>query len=387
MSQAPMCQMGLYVHIPFCARRCDYCDFFVVVAGKQDDFFVWLRRDLELGAAALGRGSSVIETLYFGGGTPSSVDPDEISRFIGAVSASFGLTPGAEITLEANPESVTPDRARAWLGAGVNRLSLGVQSFHDEVLPRRGRLYDAARVRLAVEVAREAGVSNLGIDLIAGLPGETPATFGAGIEQVVTLRPEHVSIYLLETDDAGKQTALTQSVREGRERLPTDEEMVTMYTEAMRRLSAAGYRHYEISNLARPGLESRHNLKYWMSEPWLGVGPSAHSHVGGRRFARPADLAGWTAQVRGGRFDPEADDYTLPDPGARAREALLQELRLIDGVDLAAFARRWTYDPSVAQGAEIDALSREGLLQRGGGRLALTPRGVLLSNEVFERLM
>jgi len=159
-----------------------------------------------------------------------------------------------------------------------------------------------------------------------------------------------------------------------------------MYLAARQGLSSAGYRHYEISNFALPGRESRHNLRYWRSEPWLGLGPSAHSHIGQRRFGRPADMAAWMEQVREGLFDPASDDYTLPSPAARAREALILELRLIDGVDPVEFSRRWGSDPAAERAAAIDEMEREGWISRRGGRLALTTRGLLLSNEVFSRL-
>jgi len=386
--------LGVYVHVPFCARRCDYCDFFIVVGERPGDFFDWLLKDLALAAAAVRTaapeaGSPSLDTLYFGGGTPSLVEPQAIARVIEAVKTAFPATDGSrevEVTLEANPESVTRQRAREWIDAGVTRLSLGVQSLHDAVLPGRGRLYDAASALGAARTARDAGCRNLGLDLIAGLPGETPATFEAGMTRLIELRPEHVSIYLLETDDAAKETPLTRAVREGRETLPDDEDSVAMYLAARQDLTSAGYRHYEISNFALPGRESRHNLRYWRSEPWLGLGPSAHSHIGQRRFGRPADMAAWMGQVRDGLFDPASDDYTLPSPAARAREALILELRLIDGVDTGAFARRWGSDPAAERAAALDEMEREGWISRRGGRLALTTRGLLLSNEVFSRL-
>ncbi|HZI94499.1 MAG TPA: radical SAM family heme chaperone HemW [Patescibacteria group bacterium] len=379
--------LGIYVHIPFCARRCDYCDFFVVVGGgSPGEFFERLNDDIDLCAAALQATGSLVDTIYFGGGTPSSVDPAEVARLLDRFGRRFHLGSDPEITLEANPESVTPQSAAAWRAAGVNRLSLGVQSFNDSVLPRRGRLYDAAGACAAVRVARGSGFDNVSVDLIAGLPGETSSSFLAGIARLVDMAPDHASVYLLETDDALKQTPLTLALREGRERLPDEEATVTMYTGAVERLVGAGYHHYEISNFAQPGRESRHNLKYWRSEEYCGVGPSAHSCLGGRRFGRPADMAGWIQEIREGLFAPLKDDYTLEEASARAREALVLSLRLIDGVDLVEFARRWDFDPAVELSREIDDLRREGLLASRGASLSLTPRGVLLSNEVFARI-
>lgn len=379
--------LGIYAHIPFCVRRCDYCDFFVMVGyDRAGEFFEWLRRDIAVSAMALGGRFDRVDTVYFGGGTPSYVDPEDIAGVMTELRERFTLERSAEVTLEANPESVTVERARAWRSLGISRLSLGVQSLNDEVLPRRGRLYDSAGACAAARVARAAGFGSLSLDLIAGLPGETVESFAAGIDRVIGLSPDHVSVYLLETDDALKDTPLTKAVLEGREALPEEECTVMMYANAVDRLGSAGYGRYEISNFARPGHASRHNLKYWSSGSYLGVGPSAHSHVEDRRFGRPADLGRWIEQVRDGLIADGAADYTLGDPVSRAREALVLGLRLIHGVELAEFSRRWAFDPAVALAREIDELSFEGLLERRDGRLALTPRGILLSNEVFARL-
>ena len=207
--------------------------------------------------------------------------------------------------------------------------------------------------------------------------------------------PEHVSIYLIETDDAGKETPLTRAVRDGWETLPVEADLVTMYTEGIQRLVAAGYRHYEISNFCRPGRESIHNLKFWRSRPYLGVGPSAHSSVGCRRFSRPADLLGWIRWVSQSQIDagnmvgrePSDGDYTLPHPEARAREALVLGLRLMEGVDLDEFKRRWHFDPESVLRGEIQGLISGGLLLYTGRGLSLTGKGLLLSNEVFSRLL
>lgn len=375
--------------MPFCARRCDYCDFFVIVgadAGRQREFFSWLRRDLDSAAARFESPAPRVDSIYFGGGTPSYVPTPEIASLLSACRDRFDVTQGAEVTLEANPESVTNERVSDWLTAGVNRLSLGVQSFDDGVLAPRGRLYLATQAEAAARIVSGGGIENLGIDLIAGLPGETTEGFRAGIERALALEPSHVSVYLIETDDALKETRLTREVRAGRERLAGEDETVEMYQSAVGMLTASGYRHYEISNFALPGLESIHNLKYWTGGAYLGVGPSAHSSVGGRRFGRPGDLDEWIAVVKSGTGIPSGADYTLDSADARAREELVLELRLIEGVNLADFAGRWGYDPSSRLGDEIASLVGDQLAICESGRLSLTRRGILMANEVFARL-
>jgi oxygen-independent coproporphyrinogen-3 oxidase len=288
------------------------------------------------------------------------------------------------VTLEANPESVSEASADAWRAAGINRLSLGAQSFDDAVLAPRGRLHDAAGIERAFHAARSSGFLNVGLDLIAGLPGESVEGFLAGVDRALSLSPDHVSLYLLETEESGKHTPLSRALREGRARPVEEESVIAMYEGGVGRLTAAGFDHYEISNFARPGRRSRHNLRYWRSGNWFGLGPSAHSHMDGRRRENPADLEAWIAQVaRHGT----GRDYTLDDAGARAREALVMELRLLEGVDTRDFAARWGMDPEAVLAHTLDDLDAAGLIRRPAGRLALTPRGVLLSNEVFGRIL
>ncbi|MGH9867756.1 MAG: coproporphyrinogen-III oxidase family protein [Candidatus Polarisedimenticolia bacterium] len=379
---------GVYAHIPFCARRCDYCDFFVIPGtlspGDARGFFELLSLEARRTAGLAGAGTDA-DTLYLGGGTPSFVPPDEIARFVQECLNAFSIHPGAEISMEANPESVLEPTAAAWREAGVNRLSLGAQSFDDAVLAPRGRLHTAAGTVRAFEIARRAGFHNVGIDLIAGLPGESLQGFLAGIGRVLEMGPEHVSVYLLETEESGKLTPLSRALAEGRARTAPEGEVVAMYEGAVSLLSGAGYEHYEISNFARPGRASRHNLKYWLSTPWAGLGPSAHSFLAGRRRANPDDLASWARGVRDAGAPP-VEDYTLDDAVGRAREALVMNLRLMGGVDLAEFSGRWGMDPDVDLAQTLEDLEQAGLLRRGAGRLALTPRGVLLSNEVFGRI-
>ncbi len=379
---------GIYAHVPFCARRCDYCDFFVTIDPDHDvaGFFALLEEDLSREvrrAQGPGHGPIRFDTVYLGGGTPSMVPPGLIRGFLEACRRACEGTADAEVTLEANPETVTDSAAAAWIEAGVTRLSLGVQSLRTDVLRPRGRVYTGDQACAALDTARRAGFRNLGVDLIAGLPGETVDSFAHGVERMISERPDHVSIYLLETDESLKATPLSRSQREGRAARTDDEDLVAMYTLGCDRLAAAGYRHYEISNFCRPDRASRHNLKYWLSDPWIGVGPSACSCPDGRRTSRPADLAAWAEAVRRDAPVTPAGPLSM-DPW---REALILNLRLVEGVDGVDFLRRWGHDPI----PDLDALDAQpgmaGLIDRAGSRRRLTARGRLLSNEVFARLL
>lgn len=375
---------GIYAHVPFCTRRCDYCDFYVTLdASTQESFFGTLKRDLELAASRLPEPAVQVDSLYFGGGTPSLVEPRWIERTVKDVLSLFNAVKTMETSLEANPETVTPANAEAWRGAGVNRLSLGVQSFDDEVLRPRGRCYTGQDAMDAFRTARHAGFDNIGIDLIAGLPGESLSVFLRGVDTVIELQPEHVSIYILETAESLKDTPLARAVSSGRQDLPCEEDLILMYTGARDRLVHSGYCHYEISNFARPGYESRHNLKYWRSEPLMGIGPSAHSFLAEHRTCWPPDRAAWEKLVESNA--PQAD-LTCGTRVAQVREALILALRLTEGVDLVTFGKRWEWCPRSLVERLIQEPAYADLLSLEGDRLRLTRRGVLLSNEVFARL-
>ncbi|MBI3447783.1 MAG: radical SAM family heme chaperone HemW [Acidobacteria bacterium] len=378
---------GLYLHLPFCARRCDYCDFYVLV-GRDDakpGFVETLAAEIRrAGAGAVGDERRA-DTIYFGGGTPSSLAPAGIAALIAACREAFEVAPYAEVTLEANPEGIDRSSLDAWLAAGVNRLSVGVQVLDDDGLRRRGRLHTAAKALDSIDLAHRAGFTNVNADLIAGLPtGDFVEGFGAGLLALLDRRPEHLSVYLFEAD---KDTPLMRAVRAGSERLPDDDDVAAAYEAACGLTRASGYEQYEIANFSRPGRRSRHNLKYWTGEPYLGFGPAAHSFFRGRRYSAPRDLDAWTASVRAGSPAAEASsDYTLASRESAAREALVLNLRLTEGVDLELFDRMWGTDARawIRDGA-ADAIDA-GLISLEGARARLTERGMVLANEVFSRL-
>jgi oxygen-independent coproporphyrinogen-3 oxidase len=372
--------IGIYAHVPFCARRCSYCDFFVVVrAGEESErrLAAALRRDLEM-AAAGGLAGRPADTLYFGGGTPSRLAPEEVESLLSATRALFAWAPPGEVTLEANPERLDARRLEALRRAGVNRLSLGVQTLEARALRALGRLHGAADVHAAARAARAAGFENLSFDLIAGLPGEPAGRLQADIEALLDHRPEHLSIYTLDLD---KDTALKRAVEAGRARLPAEEETVESLEAAAALLERAGYDRYEISNFALPGRRSVHNLKYWTDGEFLGVGPSAWSYLDGRRQRRAADLAEYVAAVEGGTIPLAVDEP--PDPDRRLAEAVVMGLRLLSGVDLAECGRAHGRDAWAIYSGRVRRLESEGWLETRGSRVRLTPRALPVANTVW----
>jgi oxygen-independent coproporphyrinogen-3 oxidase len=368
--------VGVYVHIPFCEAKCAYCHFAIDPRRPGED-----RQDRYTQAVLteMGRAEPALaDTLYFGGGTPTLLASERLSRVVAVARERFALPRGAEVTVEANPRDLDEDGCRALLALGVNRLSLGVQSLDDAVLGEMGRLHTALDARRSVEAARGAGFANVNLDLLLGWPGETRERWLRGLDAFLELEPDHVSLYLLEVD--GK-TVLAHRKRQGRLELPEDDLVADLYQETVARLAARGRERYEISNFARPGFESCHNGKYWDDAPFLGFGMSAHSYRAGRRWWNHDRLAAYCRAVEEGGT-PTAGERRL---GARERaaEALFTGLRRRDGVDLRAFRARHGLDPIAEWPDGLGSAEAAGLVEVAGERLRLTDRGVLLSNEVF----
>ena len=380
-----MAPLGLYLHVPFCASICRYCDF---ARGLYEPGLVarYLRAlEAEIRAAPARSGLPArppADTVYVGGGTPSLLDPRGVATILRACRETFAIAPGAEITLEANPDSVSEDRLGAVREAGVTRLSLGVQSFRDDELRRLGRRHDAAGARRAVAAARAAGFDNLGLDLMMGLPAQPRADWMASVEESAALAPEHLSLYILELYPSAP---LVADMAAAGWAMPPDDEVADMYEGAMARLEGAGYRQYEISNVARPGCESRHNLKYWRDGEWLGFGPGAHSTMGGARWRNDADTAAWARRVETGT-SPEIERLVLT-PDIRWKEALITALRLADGVALAAFRETYGVDLEARAGGRLETMSAAGLVVLDSGRLRLTRPGMLVASEVLRVFM
>jgi len=367
--------LGLYVHIPFCSAICNYCNFNrgLFDAALKEQYVVALRR--EIGAKG---DRSAADTIFFGGGTPSLLEPSEIAAIISACQSAFDVASDAEITLEANPETVTPERLAGFRAAGVNRLSFGVQSFRDDELQRLSRLHSASRAAEAFAMARAAGFDNISLDLMMWLPQQSIAQWLESVDALIALGPDHASLYILELYP---NAPLREAMARSKWSLAPDDDAAEMYLEAMTRLDHAGYDQYEISNVARPGRESRHNLKYWTDGEWLGLGCGAHST---RRAVRWKNLSSTTeyiaAVVAGGQLEVERRELSRHEG---LEEALFTGLRLAGGIDLNAMKVRYGADVWALYGCELERFRDAGLLIYDGRFLRLSRAGMLLANEIM----
>ena len=367
--------LGLYLHIPFCASICNYCNF---NRGLLDPALKTRYVDaLETEVRRAGDGARA-DTIYFGGGTPSLLAPEEVARLIDACRAGFAVAPGAEVTLETNPETVTAPALRGWVDAGVTRISLGVQSLRDAELVRLGRRHAAARAVEAVGLSQAAGC-DVSADLMLWLPQQTRGDAAASVDALLALRPDHASLYLLELYP---NAPLREEMARGGWSLAPDDDAAAMYLDALARADAAGYEQYEISNVARPGKRCRHNLKYWRDGAWLGFGCGAHSTRSGARWRNVSDTGRYVDAVRRGA--PTAAERRELTPDERLGDALFTGLRLVEGLDVEWLAARYGVDVMARYGAELAPSLEAGLLAQGAGRLRLTRPGMLLANEVMK---
>ena len=369
--------LGVYVHVPFCAAICNYCNF---NRGLLDESLK--RRYVDALVADIERSAephTVIDTIYFGGGTPSLLDEREVARVIDACRTAFRLADDHEITLEANPETITRERLAGYRATGVNRLSFGVQSFDDQELRRLGRLHSADTARRAVGLSRDAGFDNVSLDLMMWLPQQSVSEWLASVDALIALEPAHASLYLLELYP---NAPLKEDMARSGWSLAPDDDAATMYLEAMTRLDAAGYEQYEISNVAKRGRAARHNVKYWQDGEWLGFGCGAHATRNGVRWRNVTATMDYIERVAmGGSVVAErrvmSDDH-------RIEEALFTGLRLTAGLDLPAFAARYGVDVWARYGDELQRFVDAGVLvHEPRRRLALSRSGMLLANEVM----
>ena len=361
---------GVYIHVPFCVRKCGYCDFYSRPGCTQEAFEAYTNAV----TAQIGREAPGVEvdTVYFGGGTPSLLGADRLIRILEAVRAAFVLDGDAEITLEANPLDLSePARLRT---EGFNRLSLGIQSAHDAELSLLGRRHTFREAVRTVEAARAAGFANLSLDLMYGLPGQTVTDWLDSVRAVAALRPEHISCYALHLSEGVPLAARAGDC-------PDDETQLAMYLGLIETLEATGYAQYEISNFARPGRESRHNSKYWLGAPYYGYGPGAHSFIGGIRSAVPPDLDAFLRDA-GTR---EVRQVVERDPDLR-EEYIILRLRMTQGIDPADYEARFGR-PFAPLAQVLARYVPAGLTAFAGGRWRLTPRGMFVSNAILEELL
>jgi oxygen-independent coproporphyrinogen-3 oxidase len=371
--------LGLYIHVPFCARRCHFCSFATAPlrVGALPRYLDGLHREIELAASLPWAGRVGIETIFLGGGTPSLLAPAELGGVLDRARARFPVHREAEVTVEATPETVTRQRLDGYREAGVTRLSLGVEALDDAILARLGRLHTAAGAGEAFATARAAGIDQVSVDLMYGLPGLDLAGWRDTVERVLDWEPDHLSAYAL-TLDAGSRWGST-----GVPDLPTEDTVVEQYWALARAAAAGGWEHYEISNYARPGCRSRHNQVYWQRREYLALGPAACGFVGDLRYQNVTSVGRWLDRLAGGDLPVASHEH--PTPRQQRAERLILGLRTRDGVPAAWLAARAVGDHRLV--ACLDAWREAGLLVTTGDRARLTERGFLLSDGLFVELL
>jgi oxygen-independent coproporphyrinogen III oxidase len=371
---------GIYLHWPFCLSKCAYCDFVSTVnaPAKSEPYARALIQEVRSFPQGTSDEWRMIDTLYWGGGTPSLMPLEQLADIMGACREHFDLLQDLEVTLEVNPGTMDLEKARGFHRVGVNRISLGVESFHDEELALLGRRHGVSQAVEAYRYCREAGFDNISVDLICGLPYQTARQWRESLNRLVELAPEHVSIYLLELHQG---TRLNTEVQSGRLTLPSDEETISRYYECIDAMAQAGYEHYEISNFARDGRYSRHNLKYWSDQPYLAFGAGAHSYYGGVRFANEPRIPDYIQKViRTGSGMKERTDLAF----ARwLGDYAMTALRLRRGIDLETFRNTYGFCFQDCFSEQIARLMEWGLLEHQAGCLRLTCKALPVSNTVF----
>jgi oxygen-independent coproporphyrinogen-3 oxidase len=379
---------GVYLHIPFCRSRCSYCDFATgMYEGELADRYVnsLIREITKWGEVG---NPTAVDTIYFGGGTPSLLAPSQIERILKAVHDRFELVDDAEITLEINPGDGGASAAskletmRAFRSLGINRASFGAQTFDDLELKQLGRTHSAADIPATFQQLRAAGFENINFDLIAGLPNQTLSGWQRNLDEALKLRPDHLSLYLL---DVHEGTPLADQIRSGMRPRPDDDLAGEMYQLMLDEVAAAGYEHYEISNFCLPGFQSRHNTKYWDAAPYYGFGCSAHSYDGARRRWANERSVGEYLELIAQEESPVVERTSLSEEDARS-ESIFLGLRLMRGLDLESYRSRFGTNLREEYGSELVRLHDTGLIEVDEGWLRLTKRGALMSNEVFGAL-
>lgn len=377
-------QWGLYIHIPFCRQKCFYCDF-PSFAGRERyeaDYTDALCRELAVQGVLYREKWGSPRTIYMGGGTPSLLPIGLLAKILQAIADVFGDAADREFTVECNPGTVDAAKLRALRAGGVNRLSFGVQTFDDTLLKKIGRIHTGAQAREAMALARTAGFQNVSMDLIYGLPGESLAELERDLEAMVALEPEHISIYGLQLEEG---TAFAKMQEMGRLMLPDDDTVERMYDTMTAFLPAHGYARYEISNFAKPGFESRHNLSYWQDVPYLGVGAAAHSYLEGQRYENVREIPAYIEGIRTGK-GVRRQEETMTREIAMEEFAFLA-LRTARGIDRARFERRFGVPLEAVYADAIAKLKRQGLLEADEAGVHLTPLGMKYGNMAFEEFL
>jgi len=390
-----MANLGVYIQVPFCQTKCTYCNFHtgVVSPGRFAPYADAVCYEIEhrrtllesagvTFACANGAPTPSVDTVYMGGGTPSLLEPELLAAMLQALRANFDCS-FTEVTLEADPETIDAEKAAQWAAAGFNRISFGTQSFVDEELKAAGRMHRREDIYRAVPILRAAGIRNISFDLIAGLPKQTHVSWRQSLSEAIALSPEHISIYMMEIDEGSRLglEVLQSGSRYSARDIPSEEAMAEFYELAQAELKSAGYGQYEISNWAKPGFESRHNLKYWRREQYLGFGAGAHSFSGLQRWANRHDAAAYVAAISEGKCAVESVDTVTP--ALALEEEFFLGLRQLSGIDLGRIEREY----GVRLAETVGALASRGMVERQGDILRLPAGKLSVSNEIIVELL
>jgi oxygen-independent coproporphyrinogen-3 oxidase len=388
-------ELGIYIQVPFCQTKCTYCNFHtgVVSAGRFGPYAEAVCREIRehrpliesagvAFAGAISPQTLAVDTLYVGGGTPSLLEPELLARMIQALRDNFECA-FTEVTLEADPETIETGKAGEWVAAGFNRISFGTQSFVDEELKAAGRMHRRKDIYRAVPILRAAGIRNISFDLIAGLPKQTDGSWRQSLGEAIALGPEHISIYMMEIDEGSRLglEVLQSGTRYSAREIPSEEVMAEFYELAQGELKAAGYAQYEISNWAKPGFESRHNLKYWRREPYLGFGAGAHSFFGEQRWANRHDAAAYAAAIAEGKSAVDSVDAVTA--ALALEEEFFLGLRQLAGIDLGRIEREY----GVRLREKVGELASRGMVETQGDILRLPAGKLSVSSEIIVELL
>lgn len=385
MNKSEKEKIGLYLHFPFCRRKCDYCDFYSVVpsaAGQIDMYVQALAKHMEtLSGTAK---SYLVDSVFMGGGTPSVVSAPLMNKLMQCMRGSFDLSPDCEITIEANPATVTPESLKLYREAGINRISIGFQSANDKELVLLSRLHTKDDFTLSYNQARDAGFENINIDVMFGIPQQTYQSFMETLEYVTGLEPEHISVYGLKIEDG---TPLSKQNRESLF-LPDEDTEFRMYLGCIDFLREKGYHQYEISNFAKAGRECRHNLKYWNCDKYLGLGTSAHSYFNGDRFAYVSDVKKYTEHIlSGGVYAKIITQTEKITKQSSESEYIMLRMRLCAGLDADRFFELYGKDFRQKYGSRFEAFIKDGYASYDGKCYTLTPKGMLISNYILSSII
>lgn len=380
-------EVGLYIHIPFCKQKCEYCDFYSVA--NKDELIPQYVQSLLNEIKGVSNSENldfipIVTTIYIGGGTPSYLKSNFISQILSTIYENYQVVKDAEITVEVNPGTVTLDKLEEYVKAGVNRLSIGLQTTHDYLLQKIGRIHNYYDFLDTYHFAREVGIQNINVDLMLGLPEQTLIELQDSVEEVISLEPEHISVYSLILEEG---TKLEKKVLEGELKLPSEEEERSMYWKTKELLEESGYIHYEISNFAKPNYQAKHNLNCWNQKEYIGFGAGAHSYINGVRYSNISSIKKYLLNDQNRTWEKNRELHEKQTQEAKQKEYMLLGLRKIEGVSVQEFKSKFVANPIYLYHAELEKLSEEKLLEIDGDTIKLTNKGLDLANLVWEEFV